>query len=72
MIRRAISGQIVECTDNGSDKAIVCSACQHIIVSKVNLEKDNACPFCHNDVDSFVLNNNLITENEADDIAETV
>lgn len=72
MIRRAVTGKIENYTEEGSDKAIVCQACQHIIVSQENLGKDDSCPYCHNDVNTDVANDNLMVETEPDDIAESV
>jgi len=72
MTRRAITGKIENYTEEGSDKAIVCQACQHIIVSQSNLGKDDSCPYCHNDVNSDLSNNNLLVEAESEDIAESI
>ena len=72
MIRRAITGQIENYTNEGSDKAIVCQACQHIIVSQSNLGKDGSCPYCHNNVDSDLSNDSLMVEAESEDIAESI
>jgi uncharacterized CHY-type Zn-finger protein len=72
MTRRAITGHIENYTNEGDDKAIVCQACQHIIVSQSNLGKDDTCPYCHNNVNSTVGNDNLMVEAEYDDIAESI
>lgn len=72
MIRRAISGQIENYTNEGEDKAIVCQACNHIIVSKSNLGENDTCPFCHNDVNTALGNDNLMVEPEPEDIAESI
>lgn len=72
MIRRAISGQIEEYTDEGEDKAIVCQACSRIIVSKVNLEANDGCPYCHNNINTSLATENVIAEPEPDDIAESI
>lgn len=72
MTRRAITGRIENYTNEGEDKAIVCKACQHIIVSQSNLSKDGTCPYCHNNVNSTVGNESLMVEAEYDDIAESI
>lgn len=72
MIRRAVTGQIENYTNEGSDKAIVCKACQHIIVSQSNLGKDDSCPYCHNNVNSNMSNDGLMVETESEDIAESI
>lgn len=72
MIRRAITGQIENYTNENKDRAIVCQACQHIIVSQNNLGKDDSCPYCHNNVNSDVSTDSLMVEAEPDDIAESI
>ena len=72
MIRRAVSGQIENYTNEGEDKAIVCQACNRIIVSKVNLEDNDGCPFCHNNINKSMASESLIIESEPDDIAESI
>ncbi len=72
MIRRAVTGKIEGCTSEGDDKAIVCQACQHIVVSKSNLGVNDNCPYCHNNVNSPVGNDNLMVEAEHEDIAESI
>lgn len=73
MIRRAISGQIENYTDEGEDKALVCQACNRIIVSKVNLEANDGCPFCHNNINQVLsTSDNLMVEPEPEDIAESI
>lgn len=72
MIRRAVTGKIENFTDENDDRAVVCQACNRIIVSKTNLGNNNTCPFCHNDVSLAINNTNLMVEAEPDDIAESV
>lgn len=72
MTRRAITGQIENYTEEGSDKAIVCQACQHIVVSQSNLGKNDSCPYCHNNVNSNLSNDSLMVETESEDIAESI
>jgi len=72
MTRRAVTGQIENYTSEEEDKAIVCQACQRIIVSQSNLGKDDSCPYCHNNVNVSVANDNLMVEPEPDDIAESI
>lgn len=72
MIRRAVTGQIEDYTGDGEDKAIVCQACNHIIVSQTNLEKDDSCPYCHNNVNVALSEETLMVEAEHEDIAESI
>jgi uncharacterized CHY-type Zn-finger protein len=67
MTRRGGSGQITEYTseDNGP---IVCKACSAIIISKENLGANETCPYCHNNVNMVLSEDNLIDE-DGEDIA---
>lgn len=70
MIRRADgkTGRIDSFTKE-DDKAIVCMACSHIIVSQTNLTEDGGCPYCHQPVNVRLGAGSLVAD-DTDDIAK--
>jgi hypothetical protein len=67
MIRRA-KGRIDSYTKETEDGAITCGACSRIVVSKENLTDGKFCPYCHQDV-NIVLADEELVEDTSDDIA---
>ena len=70
MTRRGQSGRITKIAEQ-EDGALICSACSHIIFSRVNLAANGSCPHCHNPIDRLVTGEILDndTVDEGDDIA---
>ena len=62
MIRHA-TGRIQSFTEEEGDKSVVCGACHRIVVSLDNLNDDDQCPYCHNNV-NVSLNDDLFADSE--------
>ena len=62
MIKKGAMGKIESYTQEEDDGAIICQACQKIIVSKVNLGENNTCPYCHRNVNESLSNGDVIAE----------
>ena len=50
------------------DGTITCGACSRIVIAKENLTDGRFCPFCHNDVNIVLADEDLV-ESASDDIS---
>jgi uncharacterized CHY-type Zn-finger protein len=63
MIRRgATGGHIESYSKETEDGAIVCAACSRIIVSSINLEENETCPYCHNKISDELVDLEIAKE----------